>query len=28
LKVLEANAEIRNQDRFYYGPMLRATLSF
>jgi hypothetical protein len=28
LKVLEANAEVRNQDRFYYGPMLRATFVF
>lgn len=27
LKVLEA-ADIRNQDRFYYGPMLRATMTF
>ncbi len=27
LKVLEA-AAVRNQDRFYYGPMLRATVTF
>jgi hypothetical protein len=28
LKMLQANGDLGNQDRFYYGPMVRATLFF